>query len=455
MSARILMVNINLTNVNRKKARGRTGKGLDIPAAFLIFVKTQKEKVMNFVTSNSLVDSVVRPGEPLRLDGVTFYKRMGRVCAQPSKRPACSGKNWELTEMRSISRLRFTAMRSVTEYVLEVYGDLPVWREGARRYAPRLTAGNYAHRVLAPYFDERGRVCDFENFRASVGEVTPAAGMSCEYADGRVTLRWDAGRSAAGARPTDRLHVVHVSESSPGHIGRAWTLTATRADGFAAFDVPLRPGERLHVYPFFSTEDLSGFSPSRHFAVEGGPEAAGGGAEPPGGAAAGAVGAGAADEAALPGGGGGGPAPAESGAAEAVAAGGVGAVGEVSREGAVDARADEGTEARGAAAEAEGGAAGGTAAARDGAEVSALAAADGGGATGGGGGGSAAVCVGVPGGERAVASAAVVAVSPPEEAAAREAERRRKERAREARRRERDTPRFSLNALASLRRGEG
>lgn len=393
---------------------------------------------MNFVTSNSLVDSVVRPGEPLRLDGVTFYKRMGRVCAQPSKRPACSGKNWELTEMRSISRLRFTAMRSVTEYVLEVYGDLPVWREGARRYAPRLTAGNYAHRVLAPYFDERGRVCDFENFRASVGEVTPAAGMSCEYADGRVTLRWDAGRSAAGARPTDRLHVVHVSESSPGHIGRAWTLTATRADGFAAFDVPLRPGERLHVYPFFSTEDLSGFSPSRHFAVEGGPEAAGGGAEPPGGAAAGAV--------------------------------GVGAVGEVSREGAVDARADEGTEARGAAAVAEGDAAGGMAAARDGAEVSASAATDGGGATGGGGGGSAAVRVGggvaggdggmaarggVPEGEGAVASVAAVAVSPPEEAAAREAERRRKERAREARRRERDTPRFSLNALASLRRGEG
>lgn len=425
---------------------------------------------MNFVTSNSLVDSVVRPGEPLRLDGVTFYKRMGRVCAQPSKRPACSGKNWELTEMRSLSRLRFTAMRSVTEYVLEVYGDLPVWREGARRYAPRLTAGNYAHRVLAPYFDERGRVCDFENFRASVGEVTPAAGMSCEYADGRVTLRWDAGRSAAGARPTDRLHVVHVSESSPGHIGRAWTLTATRADGFAAFDVPLRPGERLHVYPFFSTEDLSGFSPSRHFAVEGGPEAAGGGAEPPGGAAAGAVGAGAADEAALPGGGGGGPAPVEAGAAEVVAAGGVGGAVEVSREGAVDARADEGTEARGAAAAAEGGAVGGTAAARDGAEVSASAAVDGGGATGGGGGGSAAVCVGggvaggdggmaarggVPEGVRAVASAAAVAVSPPEEAAAREAERRRKERAREARRRERDTPRFSLNALASLRRGEG
>lgn len=221
-----------------------------------------------------LVDGLLRPGEPLRTEGTTIYKRMGRVCVQPSRRPGCSGKKWERTEGRRRVNTRFATMRSVTEYLLGVYAGLPVWKAGAARYAPRLTAGNYAHRVMAPYFDEEGRVADFENFQASVGEVAPAAGMTCEYDGGAVTLRWDGERGAARSRPTDTLHVIHVSERTPGHVGRARVVAVTRADGVARFEVRLAPGERLHVYPFFASADLTDFSRNGHFVVTGAEEGA-------------------------------------------------------------------------------------------------------------------------------------------------------------------------------------
>lgn len=213
------------------------------------------------------------------MGGVTFYVRKGRVCAQESRRPAASGKNWVMTPARERSLRRFRSTRLVSGYLATVYDGLPVWETAAAVAAPRLTGTNYRERVMSPYYDDAGFVRDFANLVVSEGRVLPSPGMRCEYADGVVTLRWEAGAESPWSRPTDTLHVFHVRESKPGHMGRAREVTATRGDGVARLELRVAPGDRLHVYPFFGRADRSGFSRNGHFCIEGPPVAGGGSAE--------------------------------------------------------------------------------------------------------------------------------------------------------------------------------
>lgn len=228
---------------------------------------------------SSIVGQLCQPGQPLRVGGVTFYVRKGRVCAQESRRPAASGKNWVMTPARERSLRRFRSTRLVSGYLATVYDGLPVWETAAAVAAPRLTGMNYRERVMSPYYDDAGFVRDFANLVVSEGRVLPSPGMRCEYADGVVTLRWEAGTESPWSRPTDTLHVFHVRESKPGHMGRAREVTATRGDGVARLELRVAPGDRLHVYPFFGRADRSGFSRNGHFCIEGPPVAGGGGAE--------------------------------------------------------------------------------------------------------------------------------------------------------------------------------
>lgn len=228
---------------------------------------------------SSIVGQLCQPGQPLRVGGVTFYVRKGRVCAQESRRPAASGKNWVMTPARERSLRRFRSTRLVSGYLSTVYDGLPVWETAAAVAAPRLTGTNYRERVMSPYYDDAGFVRDFANLVVSEGRVLPSPGMRCEYADGVVTLRWEAGTESPWSRPTDTLHVFHVRESKPGHMGRAREVTATRGDGVARLELRVAPGDRLHVYPFFGRADRSGFSRNGHFCIEGPPVAGGGSAE--------------------------------------------------------------------------------------------------------------------------------------------------------------------------------
>lgn len=228
---------------------------------------------------SSIVGQLCQPGQPLRVGGVTFYVRKGRVCAQESRRPAASGKNWVMTPARERSLRRFRSTRLVSGYLATVYDGLPVWETAAAVAAPRLTGTNYRERVMSPYYDDAGFVRDFANLVVSEGRVLPSPGMRCEYADGVVTLRWEAGTESPWSRPTDTLHVFHVRESKPGHMGRAREVTAMRGDGVARLELRVAPGDRLHVYPFFGRADRSGFSRNGHFCIEGPPVAGGGAAE--------------------------------------------------------------------------------------------------------------------------------------------------------------------------------
>lgn len=271
---------------------------------------------------SSIVGQLCQPGQPLRVGGVTFYVRKGRVCAQESRRPAASGKNWVMTPARERSLRRFRSTRLVSGYLATVYDGLPVWETAAAVAAPRLTGTNYRERVMSPYYDDAGFVRDFANLVVSEGRVLPSPGMRCEYADGVVTLRWEAGTESPWSRPTDTLHVFHVRESKPGHMGRAREVTATRGDGVARLELRVAPGDRLHVYPFFGRADRSGFSRNGHFCIEGPPVAGGGSAE--GLAMAGKAGEAAAGNV---------PAPENGGVAIALAAGGDGAVTARARDG--------------------------------------------------------------------------------------------------------------------------
>ncbi len=271
---------------------------------------------------SSIVGQLCQPGQPLRVGGVTFYVRKGRVCAQESRRPAASGKNWVMTPARERSLRRFRSTRLVSGYLATVYDGLPVWETAAAVAAPRLTGTNYRERVMSPYYDDAGFVRDFANLVVSEGRVLPSPGMRCEYADGVVTLRWEAGTESPWSRPTDTLHVFHVRESKPGHMGRAREVTATRGDGVARLELRVAPGDRLHVYPFFGRADRSGFSRNGHFCIEGPPVAGGGSAE--GSAMAGKAGEAAAGNV---------PAAGSGGVVIAPAAGGDGAVAARARDG--------------------------------------------------------------------------------------------------------------------------
>lgn len=219
------------------------------------------------ISTNVLVGALLEAKGKVRMGGVTIYRQEGGIRMQKSARPHCSGRKWKRTEGRARCVGRFAALRGVAEYLKGVYEELPVWRLAVERQGRRMRVDNYLMRVMWAYFDEEGRVSDFEGLPVSEGLLVPPSGVACEYADGEVRLTWAAGGDGCRARATDRLVVMWVRESRPGHVGRAKALEAVRGDGEARFELELKPGERLHVYPFFAAEDMSDFSRNGHACV--------------------------------------------------------------------------------------------------------------------------------------------------------------------------------------------
>ena len=117
-----------------------------------------------------------------------------------------------------------------------------------------------------------------EGLPVSEGVLAPPSGVECECVGGRVRLWWTVADGGMRARLSDRLVVAHVRESRAGHVGLVLT-EARRGDGEAWIDVPgLREGDRLHVYPFFASADMSDFSRGTHACAEAAGVAVGGGA---------------------------------------------------------------------------------------------------------------------------------------------------------------------------------
>lgn len=202
----------------------------------------------------------------MRLGGVTIYMQEGKVRIQKSKRPNCSGNNWKRTKAREENSAHFAAMRRVADYLSKVYDGLPIWQSAEGQ--PKRRAVNYLMGVMGPYFDNKGHVSQFEGLPLSQGTLVPPSEMDYEYVDGKVVLRWNPGKEGFGVHFTDRLVVMYVRESKPGHVGRVKEITATRGDGEASFALRLTPGDKVHVYPFFAAADLSNFSRNAHVCVD-------------------------------------------------------------------------------------------------------------------------------------------------------------------------------------------
>lgn len=223
----------------------------------------------------SLIEAYIRAtGRPLRIDGLTFYLRMGQLCCQESQRERVSGRKWQKTEARERTKLFFMAMRWVCSQMKEALGDLPVWRVARQLYAPRMSADNYMHSVLSPYYNVRGWVQDFENLTVSVGELAPARGMKAAWVDGQVTLTWEFEAGMPHAEGTDVLHVLLVREWAAGIPVLVKGLEARRRDGVVSFPFEFNKAGVLHVYPFWGREDETAFSRNVHFALTGEPPAA-------------------------------------------------------------------------------------------------------------------------------------------------------------------------------------
>jgi len=65
---------------------------------------------------------------PVRLDGVTYYLRNGRVCVRPSHHK----KRGKRSEAELATTGRFVEMRKLWTMYLRAVGELPVWRVAGR-----------------------------------------------------------------------------------------------------------------------------------------------------------------------------------------------------------------------------------------------------------------------------------------------------------------------------------
>ena len=65
---------------------------------------------------------------PVRLDGVTYYLRNGRVCVRPSHHK----KRGKRSEAELATTGRFVEMRKLWTMYRRAVGELPVWRVAAR-----------------------------------------------------------------------------------------------------------------------------------------------------------------------------------------------------------------------------------------------------------------------------------------------------------------------------------
>lgn len=202
----------------------------------------------------------------IRIDGMTYYWRNGKVYACPSKRPHCSGKNWKKTPKREKNKGDFSGNRYHGSHVKDVYAGLPVWKHAyALGGEPGQTYDNYRHSVNSGCVDKDGNVFDFRHFTVSIGKLWMPVEMTLERAGDEFTFRWEDKRDIPLARPGDVLHVFFITASMPSALRRVSSLSAVRAGGEASFFLPGVGKELCHFYPFFANAANNGFSKNDYF----------------------------------------------------------------------------------------------------------------------------------------------------------------------------------------------
>jgi hypothetical protein len=229
-----------------------------------IFIEEYTVKHWIMGKSNHLLAACLEQG-PLRLEGITYYLRNGRVCARPSHHR----KKKKLSEAERSATGRFTEVRKLWVMFRRALGDLSVWRVAAREEGAS-QGDTLFHRLNAGCIRSGEGVWCFPAFRFAAGSLDMPALRSAGREGEKVVLEWEVDEDRAGARWSDRVYVGYFHDADPRVPRLVVAEGVCRQDGGAALAIPPAEGVSeglLHVYLFFGNEEGTRFSPSVYACV--------------------------------------------------------------------------------------------------------------------------------------------------------------------------------------------
>ena len=204
-----------------------------------------------------------------RQGGLTYYWRLGKLCIRKSKNEDCSGDKWVRTPKRAVVNDRFLGMRQSAALVRIVFEDLPHWKVAAQTYgAIGQTSDNYMHTVNSKYVGKSGNVTNFKHYAVCRGVLPLPPDMALTCTGKRLKLTWTCTHDDSSAHGLDRLYVALIYDNMPDSLLQVEHVEVCRSAECVEFDVDSSPGGKVHVYPFFGSEDNSAFSNNEYFSME-------------------------------------------------------------------------------------------------------------------------------------------------------------------------------------------
>lgn len=154
------------------------------------------------------------PKKRFRVGGITYYYRLGKLQACPSKRITLKKKirkdeNGNIipdrTPKQRKNNTKFTFARYMFAFIRKRFGDLPVWKIAAAQRG--MTDDNLIQSTNYKYLDEKGKILDMEGFQVSLGPLALPLNLRATRDGTLVTITWDDLRDEPSAAPTDRMMV--------------------------------------------------------------------------------------------------------------------------------------------------------------------------------------------------------------------------------------------------------
>ena len=183
------------------------------------------------------------PKKRFRVGGITYYYRLGKLQACPSKRITLKKKirkdeNGNIipdrTPKQRKNNTKFTFARYMFAFIRKRFGDLPVWKIAAAQRG--MTDDNLIQSTNYKYLDEKGKILDMEGFQVSLGPLALPLNLRATRNGTLVSITWDDPR--------------FTLEKETG---------ATRRDGKCEIILRDDDGE-VCIHPFFARADNTAFS---------------------------------------------------------------------------------------------------------------------------------------------------------------------------------------------------
>ena len=219
------------------------------------------------------------PKKRFRVNGITYYYRLGKLQACASKRKSRKKKEKKdkdgniipyRTANQQANNSKFKNARYLFSYIRKwVLQDLPIWKIAAREL--NMTDDNLIQSVNYKYLAPDGGIQDIEEFNISTGNLSLPLDMQVSRERLHVTITWDDPRDQQSARPTDQLMaaVLYADEELRDSITMYKETGATRSDKRCVIDLPDQTRGNICIHPFFAREDLTDFSKDKHFMLTG------------------------------------------------------------------------------------------------------------------------------------------------------------------------------------------